>query len=116
MISLIDTNSNPDPIAYPIPGNDDAAKSIRLVTSIIADAVIEGRKKFLSYLSESGMALKKEKEAELGPAVLPEEEVKIKEIEEIVEDTEPLDETGVPLKKGRSKPAAEDKNKIKRKV
>ena len=116
VISLIDTNSNPDPIAYPIPGNDDAAKSIRLVTSIIADAVIEGRKKFLSYLSESGMALKKEKEAQQEPAVLPEEEVKIKEIEEIVEDTEPLDETGEPLKKGRSKPAVEDKNKIKRKV
>jgi small subunit ribosomal protein S2 len=116
VIGLIDTNSDPGPISYPIPGNDDAAKSIRLITGIIADAAIEGRKKFLSYLSESGIALRKEKEPEQEPVVLPEEEVKIKEIEEIVEDTEPLDEAGRPVKKGRVKPASEEKPKVKRKV
>jgi small subunit ribosomal protein S2 len=83
IIGLIDTNGNPDIIDYPIPGNDDATKSVRLITSLIADTVIEGRKRFLSYLSESGVALKAKEEE--GLAILPEEEVKIKEVEEIVE-------------------------------
>lgn len=43
VISIVDTNCNPDGIDYPIPANDDAVKTIRLVCSRIADAVIEGR-------------------------------------------------------------------------
>lgn len=46
VIALIDTNSNPDPIDYPIPGNDDAIRSIKIVLSVLADSIIEGRKKF----------------------------------------------------------------------
>ena len=46
VIALIDTNGDPDGIEYPIPGNDDALRSIRLVTSTIANAVMEGRKQF----------------------------------------------------------------------
>jgi len=42
LVALIDTNSDPDLIDYPIPGNDDAFKSINLITRTIADAVIEG--------------------------------------------------------------------------
>jgi small subunit ribosomal protein S2 len=61
IVALIDTNSNPDKIDYPIPGNDDAVKSIQLVTSIIADTVVEGRKRFLSYFVEED----KEKEEKL---------------------------------------------------
>jgi len=44
VIALIDTNGNPDNIDYPIPGNDDALRSIRLVAGTIANAVLEGRK------------------------------------------------------------------------
>jgi len=115
IIGLIDTNSNPDLISYPIPGNDDATKSIRVVTSIIVDAIIEGRKKFLSYLSTEGVALKEEKE-EKKPLVLPEEEIKIKEIEEIVETTEPIEEETKPSKRGRPKQTVEEKTRIRRKV
>jgi small subunit ribosomal protein S2 len=43
VIAIVDTNSNPEEIDYPIPGNDDAIRSIRLFTSLIANAVIEGR-------------------------------------------------------------------------
>ena len=43
VIAIADTNCNPDGIDYPIPANDDAVKTIRLVCSKIADAVIEGR-------------------------------------------------------------------------
>jgi len=39
----VDTNCDPDEVDYPIPGNDDAIRAIRLITSRIADACIEGR-------------------------------------------------------------------------
>ncbi|MBI4309774.1 MAG: 30S ribosomal protein S2 [Candidatus Omnitrophica bacterium] len=47
VVGLIDTNSNPDVIQYPVPGNDDAVKSIKFIASLIADSIIEGRKEFL---------------------------------------------------------------------
>ena len=43
IIALTDTNCDPDPIDYVIPGNDDAIRSVRLVSKAIADACIEGR-------------------------------------------------------------------------
>jgi len=43
IIAITDTNTNPTRIAYPIPANDDAIRSIELITSAVADAVIEGR-------------------------------------------------------------------------
>jgi len=42
IVSLVDTNCNPDVIDYPIPSNDDAIRAIKLITSKIADAVLEG--------------------------------------------------------------------------
>ena len=42
-ICLADTNANPDGINYIIPGNDDAIRSIKLITSKLADAVLEGK-------------------------------------------------------------------------
>ena len=55
--ALIDTNCDPDKIDYPIPGNDDAIKSIKLCTLLVADSILNGRKRFLEYL---GKELKKE--------------------------------------------------------
>ena len=43
MTAIADTNCNPDGIDYPIPANDDAVKTIRLVCSRIADAIVEGK-------------------------------------------------------------------------
>ena len=42
VIAIVDSNCDPDDITYPIPGNDDAIRSIKLITSKIADACIEG--------------------------------------------------------------------------
>ncbi len=42
-VGIIDTNCDPDGINYVIPGNDDSIRSIKLITSKIADAIIEGR-------------------------------------------------------------------------
>ncbi|MEE8481155.1 MAG: 30S ribosomal protein S2 [Desulfobacterales bacterium] len=43
--AIVDTNCNPDEIDYIIPGNDDAIRAIRLITSRIADACIEGKER-----------------------------------------------------------------------
>jgi small subunit ribosomal protein S2 len=43
VIGVVDTNSNPDGVDYPIPGNDDAMRAIELYASAIADACIAGR-------------------------------------------------------------------------
>jgi len=116
VIALIDTNSNPDLVDYPIPGNDDATKSIKAVANIITDTIIEGRKKFLSYMAQEGVKIKEEAAKAEEAALLPEEEIKIKEIEEIVETTEPVDDASKLLKKGHIKPAIDTKGKGKRKV
>ncbi|HLF50293.1 MAG TPA: 30S ribosomal protein S2 [Methylomirabilota bacterium] len=42
IVAIVDTNCDPTGIDYPIPGNDDAIRSVRLITSRMADAVIEG--------------------------------------------------------------------------
>lgn len=42
-IAIIDTNCDPDEIDYPIPGNDDAIRAVKLITGTIADAIIEGK-------------------------------------------------------------------------
>jgi len=57
VVALIDTISDPDTVDYPIPGNDDAIRSIQLITSHIADTIIEGRKRFLEYLSHEEVNL-----------------------------------------------------------
>ncbi|MDP2044343.1 MAG: 30S ribosomal protein S2, partial [Candidatus Omnitrophota bacterium] len=113
VIGLIDTNSNPELIDYPIPGNDDATKSIRTIATIMADTIIEGRKKFLSYLSQEGVKVEEAKQ-DIISEVLPEEDIKIKEIEEIVEDSQPLTEEAKAAKKARLKPAAETKPKLRK--
>lgn len=46
IVSIVDTNCDPDEIDYVIPGNDDAIRAIRLVCARMADACIEGQKRF----------------------------------------------------------------------
>ncbi len=43
IVAIVDTNCDPELIDYPIPGNDDAIRSIKLLSSVISNAVIEGR-------------------------------------------------------------------------
>ena len=78
VIGLVDTNSDPDRIDFVVPGNDDAIKSITFVTTVIADAVREGKKVFAAGEEE---AAKEEEE------VTPVESLKVDEtkIEELVE-------------------------------
>lgn len=52
IVALVDTNCDPDPIDYVIPANDDAIRSVRLIMSRLADAIIEGRTRHEVSLSE----------------------------------------------------------------
>jgi len=71
VVAMVDTNCNPDDIDCPIPANDDAVKTIKLICSKIADAVIEGK---------------------TGEAAIPVAEGGVEELEKIeaVETEEPL--------------------------
>jgi len=67
IVAIIDTNSDPTVIDYPIPANDDAARSVSLISRTIADAIIEARQKVAKEKAEQDALeekLKKEKEKE----------------------------------------------------
>ena len=43
IVAVVDTNCDPDEVDYPIPGNDDAIRAVKLIAQTISNAVIEGR-------------------------------------------------------------------------
>ncbi|MEO0131497.1 MAG: 30S ribosomal protein S2 [candidate division WOR-3 bacterium] len=53
IVAMIDTNGDPEKVDYPIPSNDDALRSIKLITKLIADSVLEGRKGFEDLEAQS---------------------------------------------------------------
>jgi small subunit ribosomal protein S2 len=54
IVAVVDTNHNPDPIDYIIPGNDDSSRAIRLYARGVADAVLEGRSNTVQEIVSSG--------------------------------------------------------------
>ncbi|MEE8300617.1 MAG: 30S ribosomal protein S2 [Desulfatiglandales bacterium] len=78
IVAIVDSNGDPEDIDYIIPGNDDAIRSIRLLTSVIADACIEGH-------MEREEKLRAEEELEIK---------KKAELEEITEEIKPSEEKG----------------------
>ena len=95
VVSLVDTNCDPSGVAVVIPGNDDAIRSVKLIASAIADAVIEARE---------GVSMKKEDETE--------EKVDLETLLEAskpsVEESEAGEEKKEPAKKPRKKPAKKE--------
>lgn len=71
VVAIVDTNCDPEGIDYVIPGNDDAIRSIKLITSKIADAVIEGR---AEYLARVEIDAKKEQEEQVEQAQVGDQE------------------------------------------
>jgi small subunit ribosomal protein S2 len=57
IVAIVDTNCDPDEVDYVIPGNDDAIRAIKLITSKIADAVIEGREAYSKVMAEESEKL-----------------------------------------------------------
>ncbi len=70
LIGLVDTNSDPDEVDLAIPANDDAIRSIKLFTKTLADAIIEGRSR---YLKNKDFMDKKKKGSPAGKEKAPEE-------------------------------------------
>ena len=73
-VALVDTNCDPDLVTYPIPGNDDAIRSIELMTKLVADAVIEGGaavEKQLGEKAEQAGGVAEVEIAAAAPAVAP---------------------------------------------
>jgi small subunit ribosomal protein S2 len=68
VIAILDTNCDPDEVTYPIPGNDDAIRSVALLTRVVADAVADG------LIARAGAAEGEEKPAVSADGVLGAEE------------------------------------------
>ncbi|MBF0484204.1 MAG: 30S ribosomal protein S2 [Candidatus Omnitrophica bacterium] len=63
VIAIIDTNGDPDAIDFPIPGNDDALKSISLIANLVTESVLEGRKEFKTTQTMKAKASQEDKPA-----------------------------------------------------
>ncbi len=72
VVAIVDTNCDPDGIDYIIPGNDDAIRAIRLITSRIADAVLEGKAKYEETLQAETDKEAAEVEGEAGAVAIEE--------------------------------------------
>ncbi len=94
VVAIVDTNCDPDDITFVIPSNDDAIRAIKLITSKVADAVIEGRRIYAEQMQaraaeqQSAEATAREK-AEV-------ESIKVT-VEEMVESTEGAVAPGEPV-------------------
>jgi len=88
VIALLDTNCDPEGIDYPIPGNDDAIRAIKLIVTLIADSVSEEREKLLK-IKKTKKAKESPGEAgdqEKGEAVVAQAEPEAEKI--LIEDAE----------------------------
>ena len=68
IVAIVDTNCDPTGIDYPVPGNDDAIRAVRLITSRIADAILEGRGTLAKDDSEESGEAEAAAEGELATA------------------------------------------------
>ena len=101
VVAIVDTNCDPDEIDYPIPGNDDAIRAIKLITSKIAEAIVEVRQvETEGEVEEAEAAEEEAAEEEEKPEgieaiadedlVMLEEELELAAIEPEVEDAEEI--------------------------
>jgi small subunit ribosomal protein S2 len=86
VIAILDTNCDPDEVTYPIPGNDDAIRSVSLLTRVVADAVADG------LIARAGAAAGEEKpSAQPADGVLGAEEPLAEWERELLEGSRPAD-------------------------
>ena len=63
IVALVDSDCNPELIDYPIPGNDDAIRSIRLITGRMSDAIIEGQNRRIAERTDAGEGIEDSEES-----------------------------------------------------
>lgn len=88
VIAIVDSNCDPTLADYPIPANDDAIKSIKLITTKMADAVIEGRAMLKEKEAEEEKEIEEEQKKKLKTEEKKEEEKNREEEPEITENKE----------------------------
>lgn len=86
VIAIVDTNCDPDEIDVPIPGNDDAIRAVKLITSIMADAVIEANQGSEFAPSEEDMEFDEAETEESNEEETKEENLSDEDIEEAAEE------------------------------
>ena len=64
IVAIVDTNSDPSGIDVPIPGNDDALRSIQLITKYVSESIIMGREKYSQKLDEEALKNKEQLKSE----------------------------------------------------
>lgn len=89
VIGIADTNSDPDVLDFLIPGNDDAIRAIKLITSIISDAILEGREGLDTGASEKPKETTEEKPEKEGKSEETEEKKEVAAAEEEASDNLP---------------------------
>jgi len=112
VIAIVDTNCDPDPIDFPIPGNDDAIKATRLITSRIADAVLEGREGRQEMVEAAAEQVEGETatgEAEEGEAIPVAAEVSADQVAEEVSEEPPAEPVASETVAEEPKPVVEEK-------
>lgn len=93
IVAIVDSNCDPDEIDYCIPGNDDAIRAVKLITEVIADAVLEGKRLYgeAKLKEDEGMLremeMKEVKEAQEREELMEEDEIEESIIEENREET-----------------------------
>ena len=97
IIALVDTNSNPDGIDVVIPGNDDAIRSIRLITKVIADAASRGMESSKGFSSKTEIpviqkAKKVDESAESKDAVNEAKKIALEEVKKETNTSEDMSE------------------------
>ena len=76
VVGLVDTNCSPEDVDYPIPGNDDAIRAVKLITDVMANAVIEGKQGEILEVAQEEVPTEEETQVET------------KDIEEVVAESE----------------------------
>ncbi len=70
IVAIVDTNCDPEEVDFVIPGNDDAIRAIKLITSVMANAVIEGKEGYeVDTTSDEEAAVEEDVLPELDTAV-----------------------------------------------
>ena len=137
VVGMVDTNSNPDEIEYPIPSNDDGLRSIQIITDLVTDSIISGqeisRKRQEDQLAEEAELERQEQEArnkaqaeaskrqtkkveEKAPKAEEKVEEKAPKAEEKVEEKAPKAEEKVEEKAPKAEEKVEEKAKSKTKT
>ncbi len=119
VVGMVDTNSNPEEIEYPIPSNDDGLRSIQIITDLVTDSIISGqeisRKRQEDQLAEEAELERQEQEAR-NKAQAEASKRQTKKAQEKVEEKAPKAEEKVEEKAPKAEEKAKSKTKTSKKA